>query len=80
MINDILSLLTNENIYLIANWGVIPFWLLLIIFPNHQITNFFAQSIVVPLLIGAGYVYLSYNVYLDGNILGGFELCFGLNG
>jgi|TARA_B110000495_G_scaffold199062_1_gene211865 hypothetical protein len=80
MINDILSLLTNENIYLIANWGVIPFWLLLIIFPNHQITNFFAQSIVVPLLIGAGYVYLSYNVYLDGNILGGFELYFGLNG
>jgi hypothetical protein len=80
MINDILSLLTNENIYLIANWGVIPFWLLLIIFPNHQITNFFAQSIVVPLLIGAGYVYLSYNVYLDGNILDGFELYFGLNG
>jgi len=35
-----LSLLTNENIYLAANWGVVPFWLLLIFIPNHQITNF----------------------------------------
>ena len=38
---------TNENIYLIANWGVIPFWLLLIILPNHSLTNFFIQSIIL---------------------------------
>ncbi len=41
MINNLLSLLTYENIYLIANYGVIPFWLLLIFFPNHQINKFF---------------------------------------
>ena len=41
MINNLLSLLTYENIYLIANWGVIPFWLLLMFIPNHSITNFF---------------------------------------
>ena len=51
MINNLLSLLTYENIYLIANWGVIPFWLLLIFIPNHQITNFLTQSIIAPLLI-----------------------------
>ena len=63
MINNLLSLLTYENIYLVANWGVIPFWLLLIFIPNHQITNFFTQSIIVPLILAAGYAYLSYIIY-----------------
>ena len=80
MINNLMSLLTFENIYLIANWGVLPFWLLLITLPNHQITNFFVQSIIVPLLLASGYAYLSYNIYLKGNILDGFELYRGLDG
>ena len=80
MINNLLSLLTYENIYLIANWGVIPFWLLLIILPNNQITNFFLQSIIIPLLLATGYAYLSYNIYLNGNIFAGFELYSGLDG
>ena len=79
MINDLLPLLTLENIYLIANWGVVPFWLLLVVFPNHQLTNFFVQSIIIPLLLAIGYAYLSYNIYLNGNILGGFELYGGLD-
>ena len=80
MLNNLLSLLTFENIYLIANWGVIPFWFLLVFFPNNQITNFLTQSIIIPLLLASGYVYLSYNIYLDGNILSGFELYSGLDG
>ena len=79
MINNLLPLLNSENIYLIANWGIIPFWLLLIVFPNHSVTNFFAQSIVPMLLLATGYIYLSYIIYLEGNILGGFELYGGLN-
>ena len=80
MINNLLSLLTYENIYLIANWGVIPFWVLLILIPNHPITNFFTQTIVAPLLLATGYAYLSYIIYHDGNIFDGFELYSGLNG
>ena len=80
MINNLLSLLTFENIYFVANWGVIPFWLLLIILPNNQITNFFLQSIIIPLLLATGYAYLSYNIYLNGNIFAGFELYSGLDG
>ena len=30
MLNNLLAYITPENIYLVANWGVIPFWLLLI--------------------------------------------------
>ena len=63
MINNLLPLLTNENIYLVANWGVIPFWLLLVVAPNHSFTNFFAQSIIAPLLLAIGYIYLSYIIY-----------------
>ena len=80
MINNLLSFLTYENIYLVANWGVIPFWLLLIIIPNHQITNFFTQSVIAPLLLAAGYAYLSYLIFLDGDIFDSFELYNGLDG
>ena len=79
MINNLLTLLTYENIYLIANWGVIPFWLLLIFLPNNQITNFFTQSIIPFLLLGVGYAYLSYKIYLEENIFDGFELYSGLD-
>ena len=80
MINNLLSLLTNENIYLFANWGVIPFWLLLIFIPNHQITNFLTQSIIVPILLASAYAYLSYIIYQEGNIFDGFQLYSGLDG
>ena len=80
MINDLLEFLTYEKIYLIVNWGVIPFWLLLIVMPNHSLTNFFNQSIIPILLFSVAYGYIAYNVFLDGNILDGFELYNGLDG
>ena len=80
MINNLLTFLTYENIYLIANWSVIPFWLLLIILPNHSLTNFFTQSVVVPLLLGAAYTFVAYNIFIEGNILDSFELYSGLDG
>ena len=80
MINDLLDILSYENIYLMANWGVIPFWLLLIILPNHGVTNFFVQSIIAPLLLASAYVFVAYNIFLEGNILDSFELYRGLDG
>ena len=80
MINDLLALVNSENIYFAANWGVIPFWLLLIFAPNHSLTNFFVQSIIVPMLLAVGYIYLSYNLYSENNIFDGFELYGGLDG
>ena len=80
MLNNLLPLLNFENIYLIANWGVIPFWFLMIVLPNHNLTNFFAQSVIPLILLAIGYVYLSYNIYLEGNIFDSFELYEGLDG
>ena len=80
MLNDVIAFITPENIYLVANWGVIPFWLLLILAPNHGFTNFLAQSVIAPLLLATGYSYLSYNLYLEKNVFDGFELYSGLDG
>ena len=80
MLNDVIAFITTENIYLVANWGVIPFWLLLILAPNHGLTNFLAQSVIAPLLLATGYSYLSYNLYLEKNVFDGFELYSGLDG
>ena len=80
MINNLLDILSHENIYLIANWGVIPFWLLLIILPNHGVTNFFVQSIIAPLLLAGAYGFVGYNIFLEENILDSFELYNGLDG
>ena len=80
MINNLLDILSYENIYLIANWGVLPFWLLLIIMPNHVLTNFFAQSIIAPLLLAGAYGFIAYNIFLEGNILDSFDLYLGLDG
>ena len=80
MINNLLDIMSYENIYLIANWGLIPFWLLLIILPNHGLTNFFVHSIVAPLLLASAYGFVAYNIFLDGNILDSFQLYSGLDG
>ena len=80
MINDLIDILSYQNIYLMANWGVIPFWLLLIILPNHGVTNFFVQSIVAPFLLAGAYGFIAYNIFLEGNTLDSFELYSGLDG
>ena len=80
MINNLLSILNYENIYLIANWGVIPFWLLLIILPNHSVTNFFVQSVIAPLILAGAYAFVAYDIFLEGNMLDSFELYSGLDG
>ena len=79
MINTLQDLLTFENIYLLANWGVVPFWLLLIFIPNHVITRFFCYSIIPFLLLGVAYIFVSYQIFLDGNILEGFKLYLSLD-
>ena len=38
------------------------------------------QSIIVPLILGTAYVFLSYNLYLENNIFDGFELYNGIDG
>ena len=79
MINTLESLLTFENIYFFANWGVVPFWLLLVLMPNHGITKFFCHSVIIPLLFMIAYVFVAYQIILQDNIFEGFKLYLGLD-
>ena len=56
--------LTFENIYLWTNFGVLPFWLMLIIIPNSKVTQIFVNSIVLPLILSSTYVYVFYQAIL----------------
>tara|TARA_Y100000992_G_scaffold10428_1_gene6449 strand:+ start:174 stop:644 length:471 start_codon:yes stop_codon:yes gene_type:complete len=78
MINNLVEYITLENIFLISNWGVIPFWLLLLFFPNSTFTRFLVHSIIIPSLLGAAYVFIAYQIYLNNNFLDGFGLYLGL--
>ena len=78
MINNLEMYLTLENIFLFANWGVLPFWMLLVFAPNQSITRVLVHSIIAPLLLAAAYVFIAFKIYQDGNIFQGFELYLGL--
>ena len=78
MINNIEIFLTFENIYLLANWGVLPFWLMLLVAPNHGLTKFFVHSIVAPLLLAIAYIFITYKIYLSGEIFEAFSLYLSL--
>ena len=80
MINTFQDLLTNESIYLFANWGVVPFWLMLIFIPSHSITKFFCHSVIPFLLLGLAYLFVGYQIFLEGVIFEGFKLYLGLDG
>ena len=67
--------LTFENIYIFSNYGILPFWLLLIAVPNSKITQILVNSIILPLILSTAYVYVIYQtILLDEPILDIFKL------
>ena len=72
--------LTFENIYIFTNYGVLPFWLLLITVPNSKITLFFVNSIILPLILSTAYVYIVYQaILLDEPLFDIFKLYLGID-
>ena len=75
MIAQFQDYLTLENIYLWTNFRVIPFWLMLIIIPNSKVTQILVNSIILPLILSATYVYVVYQaILLDEPLLDIFKL------
>ena len=72
--------LTFENIFLWINFGLIPFWLMLIIIPNSKFTQIFINSVILPLILCAAYVYVIYQtILLDETVFDVFKLYLGLD-
>ena len=78
MINNFEEYLTLENIFLFSNWGIIPFWLLLVFSPNSTFTHFLVHSIIIPLILGITYIFVAYQIFLNDNFLDGFGLYLGI--
>ena len=72
--------LTFENIYLWTNFGVLPFWLMLIIIPSSKITQIFVNSIILPLILAVAYAYVIYQaILLDEQMFDVFKLYLNLD-
>ena len=72
--------LTFENIYLWSNFLILPFWLMLVFIPGTKLTQFFVNSIILPLILSTAYVYIIYQtILLDIPILDIFRLYLSLD-
>ena len=66
MVEQISSFFTIDMIYLWLNIGIIPFWFILIFFPNSKISRVFVSSIFPIIILSLIYLYLVYFFYVSG--------------
>ena len=80
MIEQISAFFSSEMIYLWLNLGVIPFWVILIFFPQSKICDYIVVSIFPFFLLSLVYSYLLYLFYMTGyNYNQNFSLYLGLD-
>ncbi len=92
MIEQIYTYFTIETLYMWINLGVLPFWFILIIFPQSHLSRIFVTSIfpllsyffpfhIFPFFILSGvYIFILYKSYLIGyDFDGNFSLYLGLS-
>jgi len=65
MIEQIYTYFSIEMIYLWLNFGVLPFWFILIFFPQSKICKIFTSSIFPIIVFSAIYSYLIYKIFID---------------
>ena len=79
MIEQISDFFSMEMIYLWLNIGVLPFWFILIFFPQSNICRYFVTSIFPYLVLSSVYIYLLFLLYkFDYNFLDNFKLYLGI--
>ena len=66
MIEQIYTYFSTEKIYLWLNFGVLPFWLILLFFPQSKICKIFTTSIFPIIIFSLIYAYLIYSIFKDG--------------
>ena len=80
MLIQFLDYFTFENIYLWTNFGILPFWIMLIIIPNSKVTQILINSVILPLILSLTYVYVIYQaILLDEPLFDIFKLYLSLD-
>ena len=66
MSEQISTFFTIDMIYLWLNLGVIPFWFILLFFPNSKVCGVFVSSIFPIFILSTIYLYLFYYFFISG--------------
>ena len=80
MLEQISTYFTFEMVYLWLNIGVIPFWLVLIFFPNSKLGSIFVSSIFPIFILSGTYVFVIYKSFLGSyDFVENFNLYLGID-
>ena len=66
MIEQIFTYFSIETLYMWINLGVLPFWFVLIIFPQSHLSRIFVTSIFPFFILSGVYIFILYKSYLIG--------------
>ena len=63
-----------------VNFGILPFWLILIFFPNSNLSRYFVASIFPILILSGSYIFILYKSYLNSyDFINNFTLYLGID-
>ena len=80
MIEQIYNYFTIEILYYWVNFGVIPFWLVLLFFPQSNLCKYFVTSIFPIFILSGAYIFMLYKAYLNSyDFDDNFNLYFGID-
>ena len=80
MIEQIYTYFSIETLYMWVNIGVLPFWFILIFFPQSHLGRIFVASIFPIFVLSGVYIFVLYKSYLIGyDFIGNFTLYLGLD-
>ena len=80
MIEQIYTYFSIETLYMWINLGVLPFWFMLILFPQSHLCRIFVTSIFPIFILSGVYIFVLYKSYLiNYDFIGNFSLYLGLN-
>ena len=79
MIEQIYNYFTIEILYYWINFGVLPFWIILIFFSQSQLCRYFVTSIFPIFILSGAYIFMLYKSYLNSyDFNSNFDLYFGI--
>ena len=80
MIEQIYNYFTIEMLYLWVNLGVLPFWFILIFFPQSQLCKYFVTSIFPIFILTGTYIFMLYKSYINSyDFINNFNLYLSIN-
>ena len=80
MIEQIYNYFSIEMLYYWINFGVLPFWLILIFFPHSQLCRYFVTSIFPVFILSGSYIFMLYKSFLGSyDFFQNFNLYLGVN-